>query len=126
MLANVRGVAQAVAILDLHIAAFSPTQLLQALRKGRIAFSCVVIARDGTARQHTDAPHALALLRARRARPRRCAAEQRDDLAPRCHSITSSARARRVAGMSRPSALAVLRLITSSYLVGACTGRSAG
>src|SRR4029450_11096716 len=27
---------------------------------------------------------------------------------------------------SRPSALAVLRLITSSYLVGACTGRSAG
>ena len=30
------------------------------------------------------------------------------------------------AGTSRPSALAVLRLITSSYLVGACTGRSAG
>ena len=29
-------------------------------------------------------------------------------------------------GMVRPSALAVLRLITSSYLVGACTGRSAG
>ena len=27
---------------------------------------------------------------------------------------------------SRPSALAVLRLITKSYLVGACTGRSAG
>ena len=27
---------------------------------------------------------------------------------------------------SRPSALAVFRLITSSYLVGACTGRSAG
>ena len=26
----------------------------------------------------------------------------------------------------RPSAFAVLRLITSSYLVGACTGRSAG
>ena len=30
------------------------------------------------------------------------------------------------AARSRPSALAVLRLITSSYLVGACTGRSAG
>jgi hypothetical protein len=42
------------------------------------------------------------------------------------HSITSSARASKVAGTSRPSALAVLRLITSSYLVGACTGRSAG
>jgi hypothetical protein len=27
--------------------------------------------------------------------------------------------------MSRPSVLAVLRLITSSYLVGACTGKSA-
>jgi hypothetical protein len=43
-----------------------------------------------------------------------------------CHSITSSARASNVGGTSRPSALAVLRLITSSYLVGACTGRSAG
>src|SRR5262249_3789203 len=42
------------------------------------------------------------------------------------HSIASSARASNVGGTSRPSALAVLRLITSSYLVGACTGRSAG
>src|SRR5260370_10944111 len=37
------------------------------------------------------------------------------------HSITSSARASTLAGISRPSALAVLRLITSSYLVDACT-----
>jgi hypothetical protein len=44
----------------------------------------------------------------------------------RSYSITSSARASTVAGMSRPSAFAVLRLTTSSYLVGACTGRSAG
>src|SRR5262249_18156972 len=35
------------------------------------------------------------------------------------HSITSSARARSVGGISRPSTLAVLRLMTSSYLVGA-------
>ena len=42
------------------------------------------------------------------------------------HSITSSARASTCGGMSRPRALAVLRLITSSYFVGACTGRSAG
>jgi hypothetical protein len=63
-------------------------------------------------------------LRARCERPRRRrAAEQRDELAP-LHSITSSARASTVAGTSRPSALAVLRLIGSSYLVGACTGRS--
>ena len=44
----------------------------------------------------------------------------------RLHSITSSARASSDGGTSRPSDLAVLRLITSSYLVGACTGRSAG
>jgi hypothetical protein len=43
-----------------------------------------------------------------------------------CYSITSSARASKVGGNSSPSALAVLRLITNSYLVGACTGKSAG
>ena len=36
------------------------------------------------------------------------------------YSITSSARASRVGGISIPSAFAVLRLITSSNLVGAC------
>ena len=42
-------------------------------------------------------------------------AEQRDELAA-FHSITSSARASSVGGTSRPSALAVLRLITSLVL----------
>src|SRR5213080_3397674 len=42
------------------------------------------------------------------------------------YSITSSARASTIGGTSRPRAFAVLRLITSSYLVGACTGRFAG
>src|SRR5262249_13070373 len=42
------------------------------------------------------------------------------------YSMTSSARVSRDGGTVRPSALAVLRLITSSYLFGACTGRSAG
>ena len=42
------------------------------------------------------------------------------------YSITSSARARRVCGTVRPSALAVFRLMTSSNLVGCWTGRSAG
>src|SRR4051812_458803 len=50
----------------------------------------------------------------------------RASFAWRTHSITSSARASSVDGTSMPSVLAVLRLITSSYLVGACTGRSAG
>jgi hypothetical protein len=59
--------------------------------------------------------------------PRPChrPAEQRDELAL-IHSITSSARASTLARISMPSTFAVLRLITSSYLVGACTGRSAG
>ena len=42
----------------------------------------------------------------------------------RRYSITSSARANTAGGNVRPVALAVLRLITSSYLVDACTGRS--
>ena len=45
---------------------------------------------------------------------------------PLGYSMTSSARASSVGGTSSPRALAVFRLITSSYLVGACTGRSAG
>src|SRR5262249_4940169 len=42
------------------------------------------------------------------------------------YSINSSARASAAGGIVRPSALAVLRLITRLYLVGACTGMSAG
>src|SRR5262249_31301596 len=76
--------------------------------------------------QHPNHRHA-ALLRARRERPRhRRAAEQRDELAAPHHSITSSAVIFMISGTVRPSALAVLRLITSSNLVGCTTGRSAG
>jgi hypothetical protein len=42
------------------------------------------------------------------------------------YSITSSARASSEGGIVIPRAFAVLRLITSSYFVGSCTGRSAG
>ena len=42
------------------------------------------------------------------------------------HSITSSARASSEVGTERPSVLAVLRLMTSSNLVGCWTGRSFG
>src|SRR5215467_1668478 len=75
--------------------------------------------------QHAYAAHPLALLRARRHRPNRRAAEQRDECAP-LHSITSSARASSIGGTSRLSALAVLRLMINSNLVGCSTGRSAG
>src|SRR5262249_48819957 len=59
-------------------------------------------------------------------RPRRSrAAEQRDEFAAR-HSITSSARASKIGGRSKPKALAVFRLTTNSNLVPCRTGRSAG
>ena len=44
----------------------------------------------------------------------------------RRYSITSSARASSVGSMSKRSAFALFRLITSSYLMVPCTGRSAG
>jgi hypothetical protein len=53
--------------------------------------------------QHADPPHAFGLLRRCPKRPRRRrAAKQRDELAP-SHSITSSAMANSVGGISRPS-----------------------
>src|SRR5215510_5340806 len=55
------------------------------------------------------------LLRSRRQRPRYRRAEQRDELAPPDHSITSSARASNVGGTLRSRDLAVFRLITNSY-----------
>src|SRR5262245_32794840 len=45
---------------------------------------------------------------------------------PPLHSITSSARASSVGETVRPSTFAVFKLMTSSYLVGAWTGRLAG
>jgi hypothetical protein len=67
------------------------------------------------------------LLRSRRERPSRCrAAESRDELASPHHSITSSARASSIGGISRPSALAVCKLMTNSNLVACNTGMSAG
>src|SRR5262249_57454436 len=70
--------------------------------------------------------HALALLRPRRERPpRHGAAEQRYQLAPP-HSITSSARATSIGGTSKPSALAVLRLISNSSFVDCSIGNSPG
>jgi hypothetical protein len=63
---------------------------------------------------------------ARRGWHNRRAPEQRDELAPSDHSITSSAVASSVGGTVRPSALAVLRLMTSSTFADCWTGKSAG
>src|SRR5215475_15792314 len=106
------------AILDRHILALDVPGFTNALPEcGQIA--CRRRAEEESYHRHRR------LLRPRRDRPRRRTAEKRDELAP-LHSITSLARASSVGGISRPSDLAVLRLTTSSYLVGACTGRSAG
>jgi hypothetical protein len=64
---------------------------------------CIVC---GCGKEHADAPHPLALLRARRERPRHRAAKPCDELPP-LHWITSSAVANSVSGMVRPSSLAV-------------------
>jgi hypothetical protein len=56
-----------------------------------------------------------------------CAAKKADAIPPRpVHSITSSARSRIDGGTVKPSALAVLRLMNISNLVGCTTGKSAG
>src|SRR5262249_45188778 len=58
-------------------------------------------------------------------RDRHRATEQRDERAA-SHSITLSARTTSAPGTSRPIALAVLRLMASSNLVGCSPGRSPG
>src|SRR6266436_5608063 len=50
----------------------------------------------------------------------------KNDVHGLAYSITSSARSRNDSGIASPSALAVLRLMTSWYLDACSTGRSAG
>src|SRR5215813_11784868 len=118
---------------------FLSTGILQPLSRGEVRcgsfasilpcpFSRPLSPTADTMRHLTRSPHrrAIGLLRPRHERPGcRCAAESQDELAP-LHSITSSARASSAGGTSKRTALAVLRLITSSNLVGWLTGRSAG
>src|SRR5262249_60796282 len=122
--ANVGGIARGPAGVDPHVALVGPAQLLQPLQEPRNAGLKYRIVR-GCGQEYANTSQSVGLLSTRRKWPRRRAAEQRDELAA-FHSITSSARASSVGGMVRPSALAVARLMTSSYFVGACTGRSAG
>src|SRR5215211_6060481 len=77
--------------------------------------------RNDTGQTHGSNDPDHQILPTRRPRPRPCGPH----ISP-LHSITSSARASSVGGISRPSALAVLRLMTSSNLVACCTGISAG
>jgi len=82
--------------VDPHVAADGPARLRQPLQERPDEGLISEIVR--TCRQKdADASHPLALLRARRERPR--ATEQRDEIAP-LHSITSLARAVRAARTS--------------------------
>src|SRR5262249_51265847 len=67
--------------VDLHVAADGPVRKRQPLMERREAGLIFRIVR-GCGQENTDAPHTLALLPARRERPRRRAAEKRNELAP--------------------------------------------
>src|SRR6516162_975704 len=109
------------AIFDREIAAVDPAEIAHSLHEGG---GPLALRRRATRSEQSDSRH-LRLLCARRERPRSRAAEQRDELAA-LHSITSSASVIKVFGIVMSSALAVLRLTTSSNLVGCTTGKSAG
>src|SRR5262245_24063696 len=109
-------------VLDHHVLALDGAGFVEAFAE------CSDLAHGGLGRPGADEAddRQRRRLPERRQRPRRrCAAEQRKERAA-FHSITSSARASTVAGMSRPIDPAIFKLITSSNLVGACTGISAG
>src|SRR5262249_48695517 len=110
-------------IFDHHILAFGKSGRFQAQAE-RAQPICIGVRR--VAAYKSNAWRHPWLLCARREWPRgHRAAEQRDELAP-LHSITSSARASSVGGTSKPSACAVIRLMTSSNFVGCSTGISPG
>src|SRR5262249_40068946 len=114
------------AILDRGVLPFDVASFLQPLAKrGRVR--CKLVWR----RAVEEPDHRRRrLLRARRERPSdRRAADERDEVAAfdlRVHSITSSARSRNASGIVRPSALAVVKLMTRSNLVGCSIGISPG
>ena len=116
------GIVRGPAGVDAHVAADDPARLPEPLQERPDPGLKLRIV-SGSGHEYADAPHPL--LRTCGKRHRRRAPKPHDEIAP-LHSITSSARASTDGGTSTPSALAVLRLTTVSYLVGACTGRSAG
>src|SRR5262249_45781477 len=98
-------------ILDAQVAAVDPAQPLQRVEERRDASLTFAIGLRVGPYQYGDPSNSIHWLRPCLERPRSRAAKQRDERAPPDHSITSSARCWRIQGTSRPSALAVLRLI---------------
>ena len=110
------------AVFDRHVAALGVASFTQALCEIRRTYFAFASGEPGWRNPITGI---AGLLRPRRQRPHRRAAQQRDELAA-SHSITSSARASSDGGTVTPIAFAVLRLMISSNLVGCSTGSSAG
>src|SRR5215471_8307804 len=106
--------------VDPQIATVYPAQFTQLIHK-----RCELRLGFRITHQRADPPHPLRLLRPSRHRPRRRAAEQRDECAP-LHSITSSASESRLSESLTPSDFAVLTLMTNSNFVVSVTGRSLG
>src|SRR5262249_38513336 len=102
--------ASCIPALDDEIAAFLVAVFAQAFEQG-------VIKTLMSVGDKSHPPNFARVLRERIERPRRRAAEQRDERAA-LHSITSSASESRLSEILMPSAFAVLRLITVSNLVG--------
>jgi hypothetical protein len=75
--------------VKLHISALDPAQLLERLSECRNVGLRFGIVRSRV-HENADPAHPLALLRTRQERPRRRAAEQRDEVASSDRSITSS------------------------------------
>src|SRR5262249_49955711 len=108
-----------VAVLEANVLTLDIPEIIESLSKS-------VDRRPGLDRQDTDRDYFPShLLRTCGERPSSRTADQSNELAT-FHSITCSALTSSILGITRPRASAVLRLITSSNLVGACTGRSAG
>src|SRR5262249_12140965 len=91
--------------------------LAKGLRRGRVG--------GGQVHDDTDARQLCRRLRFPE-RGRQYGDRASEKRTPARHRMTSSARASTDGGMVRPSAFAVLRLITSSNFVGCSTGRSLG
>ena len=109
-------------VFDNEVLPLNPSLIAKALAKGLQKHL------GGTTRSQIPDARDLARLLLREsshARRRQSECCKSDELPPP-HSITSSARARRVGGKRSPSKSAALRLTTSSILVGCSTGRSDG
>src|SRR5215469_15098697 len=118
-------VSTGISMLGSDIAVLGPPERLEPLPKRNNAGQRFRIVLD-VRMEERDATHARRLLRVHSERPRRRATDERDELAPSDHSITSSASESRLSEILTPRALAVLRLMSNSNLLTVSTGRSAG